>query len=122
MCNMRNKSADTVKGEAAMTDFQFKAYIELRDKYDAAVRELELMRQKNEIQMQANAEKQAEIQAKSAQADEGTMSDYQFQRYEKLRDKCEELTHENTLLREENAKLKVQAEMLKSLSEGKNKK
>ena len=119
---MRNKSADTVKGEAAMTDFQFKAYIELRDKYDVAVRELELMRQKTEIQAKAQAERQAELQAKSVSGDEGTMSDYQFQRYEKLRDKCEELGHENALLREENAKLKVQAEMLKSLSEGKNKK
>ena len=108
---MRNKSTDTVKGEAAMTDFQFKSYIELRDKYDAAVRELELLRKKNEIQAQV----QAEIQAKTESMDDG-MSDYQFQRYEKLRDKCEEMAHENALLREENAKLKVQAEMLKSLS------
>ena len=115
---MRNKPTDTVKGEAAMTDFQFKAYIELRDKYDAAVRELDLMRQKSELQAKA----QAEIKAKSASTtDDGSMSDYQFQRYEKLRDKCEEMAHENALLREENAKLKVQAEMLKSLSEGKNK-
>ena len=116
---MRNKSADTVKGEAAMTDFQFKAYMELRDKYDAAMRELELLRKKQETQ----AELQAEVQAKTTvSGDDGSMSDYQFQRYEKLRDKCEEMAHENALLREENAKLKVQAEMLKSLSEGKNKK
>ena len=116
---MRNKSADTVKGEAAMTDFQFKSYVELRDKYDVVVRELDLLRQKNEIQEKA----QEEIRAKAtASADDGSMSDYQFQRYEKLRDKCEEMAHENALLREENARLKVQAEMLKSLSEGKNKK
>ena len=108
---MRNKSTDTVKGEAAMTDFQFKAYIELRDKYEAAVKELESLRKKGEIQ----AEIAAEVQAMTGARDDG-MSDYQFQRYEKLRDKCEEMAHENALLREENAKLKVQAEMLKSLS------
>ena len=108
---MRNKSIDTVKGEAAMTDFQFKSYIELRDKYDAAVRELEVIRKQKEIQ----AEIQAEVEAKTSSLDEG-MSDYQFQRYEKLRDKCEEMAHENALLREENARLKVQAELYKSLS------
>lgn len=102
---MRNKYTDAAKGDAAMTDFQFKTYIELRDKYDEAVRELELLRKKSETYKEKETKN----------VNEG-VSDYQFQRYEKLRDKCEELSHELALLREENARLKVQAEMLKSLS------
>ena len=100
---MRDKSADCAKGEASMTDFQFKTYLELRDKYDAVVQELDLLRQQEESQI----------------AEEG-MSDYQFRRYEKLRDKYEEARVELTVLREENAKLKLQAQMLKALSNDKS--
>ena len=98
---MRSKSIDDAKGEASMTDYQFKAYIELRDKYDALVLDINQMRQRE-----------------PHNADDG-MTDYQFRRYEKLRDRCEEMKQEITLLREENAKLKIQAEMLKALSSDK---
>ena len=95
---MRNKPVDYAKGEASMTDYQFKAYIELRDKYDALLNEMNQIRQKE------------------PQTGEEGMTDYQFRRYEKLRDKYEDMRHELFLLREENAKLKIQTEMLKTLS------
>ena len=95
---MRNKPTDYAKGEASMTDYQFKAYIELRDKYDALLQEMNQLRQKEPHHIE-----------------EG-MTDYQFRRYEKLRDKYEDIKFELSLLREENAKLKIQAEMLKALS------
>ena len=44
---------------------------------------------------------------------ETPMTDYQFQQYEAIRDKCEDLTRENIQLREENAKLKNEIEQLK---------
>ena len=80
-----------------MTDLQFNAYVELRNKYDELLQEVDKMRR-----------------ATLRSPDEG-MTDYQFQRYEKLRDRCEELEREITLLREENAKLKIQLEMAKGL-------
>ena len=95
---MNNKPIDTTKGEAFMTDYQFKAYIELRDKYDALLMEVNQLRQ-NE-----------------PQAPEDGMSDYQFRRYERLRDKYEEVRQELSLLREENIKLQIQAEMLRALA------
>ena len=92
--------ADTVnytKGETPMTDLQFNAYVELRNKYDELLQEADKMRR---------------VAPRSS--DDG-MTDYQFRRYEKLRDKCEELDRELALLREENAKLKIQLEMSKAL-------
>ena len=80
-----------------MTDLQFNAYVELRNKYDELLQEADRMRR-----------------AAPRTSDEG-MTDYQFRRYEKLRDKCEELERELALLREENAKLKIQLEMSKAL-------
>ena len=99
---MSGKSVDTVRGEASMTDYQFKAYIDLRDKYDAVVQELNQLR------------------VEETQTAEIPMTDYQFRRYEKLRDKYEDMRVELSLLREENSKLKIQAEMLKALSPDKN--
>ena len=87
---------DFEKGETPMTDLQFSAYVELRNKYDALVREMDGLRK-----------------VESRPNDEG-MSDYQFRRYEKLRDKCEELGRELTQLYEENARLKIQLEMSKA--------
>ena len=98
---MRSKSFDHSEGESSMTDFQFKAYIELRDKYDALVQEMNQLRQKE-----------------TSDGQDG-MSDYQFRRYEKLRDKYEEASHQLALLREENIKLQIQAEMLRTLSDEK---
>jgi len=95
---MRGKPVDHIEGEASMTDFQFKAYIELRDKYDALVQENNLLRQKE------------------IAGDQDGMTDYQFRRYEKLREKFEEMSHELSLLREENIKLQIQTEMLKALT------
>ena len=95
---MRNKPTDYEKGEASMTDYQFKAYSELRDKYDALLQETNQLRQKE-----------------PHHSEEG-MTDYQFRRYEKLRDKYEEIKFELAVLREENTRLKVQAEMLRTLS------
>ena len=98
---MRSKSVDYAKGDASMTDYQFRAYIDLRDKYDALVQDMNQLRQKE-----------------SSNGEDG-MTDYQFRRYEKLRDECEELRREIYLLREENTKLKIQSEMLKALSNDK---
>ena len=95
---MYNKSANAAEGEAAMTDYQFKAYVELRDKYDALLLETEQLR-KNE-----------------PQAVEDGMTDYQFRRYEKLRDKYEEMKVEMTMLREMNVKLQIQIEMMRALN------
>ena len=95
---MRSKPVDNAEGEASMTDYQFRSYIELRDKYDALVLELNQLRQNT-----------------PHTADDG-MTDYQFRRYEKLRDKYEEVSHELALLREENIKLQIQTEMLRALS------
>ena len=95
---MNNKSADAAKGEAAMTDYQFKAYVELRDKYDALLLETEQLRN-NE-----------------PQAVEDGMTDYQFRRYEKLRDKYEEMRVEMAMLREMNVKLQIQIEMMRAIN------
>ena len=98
---MRYKSEDSAKGETSMTDYQFRAYVELRDKYDALLQEMNSLR-RNDPQV----------------ADDG-MTDYQFKRYEKLRDKYEEMKLELSLLREENIKLQIQAEMLRTLANDK---
>jgi len=95
---MQDKPADAIKGEAAMTDYQFKAYVELRDKYDALLLETEQLRN-NE-----------------PQPVEDGMTDYQFRRYEKLRDKYEEMKVEIAMLREMNVKLQIQVEMMKALN------
>ena len=95
---MNNKPADVAKGEASMTDYQFKAYVELRDKYDALLLEMEQLR-KNE-----------------PEAVEDGMTDYQFRRYEKLRDKYEEVKVEMAMLREMNVKLQIQIEMMRALN------
>ena len=84
-----------------MTDFQFKAYLELRDKYEALLREMDNVNQTN------------------TRNTEDGMTDFQFRRYEKLRDKCDEMSHELAMLREENIRLQIQAEMLKTLNEKK---
>jgi len=88
---------DYAKGETPMTDQQFAAYVELRDKYEAL---LEL--------------KVAPI-VPGSNADE-PVSDYQFKRFEQLRDECEELKNELALLKKENAGLKMQLDMMKSSS------
>ena len=98
---MPSKPVDNAEGEATMTDYQFRAYIELRDKYDTLLLEMDQLRQKT-----------------SQTADDG-MTDYQFRRYEKLRDKYEEISHELAMLREENIKLQIQTEMLRTLNEKK---
>ena len=95
---MRGKSVDYSEGESSMTDYQFKAYIELRDKYDALLQEVNQSRHQEPCN------------------DQDGMTDYQFRRYEKLRDKCEQMSHELALLREENIKLQIQTEMLKALT------
>ena len=81
-----------------MTDYQFKAYLELRDKYDALLAEANQLRQKELL------------------SDQDGMSNYQFRRYEKLRERYEEMSRELSLLREENIKLQIQTEMLKALT------
>ena len=84
------------KSESPMTDLQFTAYMELRDKYEALLAEVTALRLAQPC------------------ADDAPMSDYQFQRYEQIRDKCETLSNELAQVRKENTKLKLQAEMLRS--------
>ena len=98
---MRAKPEDSMRGDASMTDYQFQAYVELRDKYDALLQEMNSLLRKDE-----------------SIADDG-MSNYQFKRYEKLRDKYEEARREIAVLREENIKLQIQAEMLRTLANDK---
>ena len=81
-----------------MTDLQFTAYVELRDKYETLLQEA------------------TELRYSLPQKAEDVVSDYQFQRYEQVRDRCEELDKELSLLRKENAKLKMQLEMFKTSS------
>jgi seryl-tRNA synthetase len=95
--------ADFAKGESPMTDLQFNAYIELRDKYEALLQEL------------AELRRRAPASASAHVAEEST-SDYQFQKYEQLRNKNEDLNKEIALLRKENARLKMQIDMLMSNS------
>ena len=88
---------DTVnyaKGETPMTDQQFSAYVELRDKYEALL----------------------ELRLSPPNKEEDAVSDYQFKRFEQLRDECEGLKTVVAQLRKENAGLKMQLEMIKSSS------
>jgi len=89
---MADDTVNYSKGETPMTDMQFTAYVELRDKYEALL-EMRL--------------------APQTKADD-TVNDILFQRYEQVRDKCEELSNELALLRKENAGLQMQLDMLKS--------
>ena len=98
---MNNNSADKTKGEAAMTDYQFKTYVELRDKYDALLLEMDQLRLNSTI------------------TTEDGMTDYQFKRYEKLRERYEELKLEVSMLREVNVKLQIQVEMMRALTDKK---
>ena len=82
-----------------MTDLQFNAYVELRNKYDALAQEL------NELRW-----------AGQRRAEEG--GEYLFTRYEEMRDKCEEFAREVAALREENSKLKMRLGMSKAFQKG----
>ena len=88
-------NADFTKGEEPMTDLQFTAYAEMRDKYEALLQEV--------IVLRVAAEKRSEGD-----------SDYQFRQYEEMRDKVEDLGKEISSLRRENARLKMQEDMFKS--------
>jgi len=75
-----------------MTDEQFKAYVELRDKYEALL----------------------ELRLAPQCAGNEVVSDYQFKRYEQLRDEHEAMKTELAQLRKENTGLKMQLDMFKS--------
>ena len=89
---MAADSIDFAKGESPMTDLQFSAYVELRDKYEALL----------------------ELRCKPPNKIEEAASDYQFKRYEELRDRYDDLNNEVMTLRRENARLKLQVDMFKS--------
>ena len=93
---MAKNTVGNAKDESSMTDLQFTAYVELRDKYESLQREL------------------IEIRLGSTLQTEDAVSDYQFQQYEQARNRCEELSNELAILRKENTKLKLQMEMLKA--------
>ena len=95
---MAQNSVDTVKGESPMTDLQFTAYIELRDKYETLLQEAVMLRL-----------------SPSPKGNE-PVSDYQFQQYEQIRDRNDELSRELASLRKENAKLKLQVDILRTSS------
>ena len=92
---LEKKEADFKKGEASMTDLQFSAYVELRDKYEALLQEVVVLR--------LDAERRGS---------EETV--YQFRQYEEMRDKVEELTKELSSLRKENAGLRMQEDIFKN--------
>ena len=88
-------AADTVdytKGESPMTDLQFTAYVELRDKYEALLA----------------------LRIEPPKSEEEPVNETLFRSYEQVRDKCEELGNELALLRKENAGLRLQLDMRKS--------
>ena len=88
-------AADTVdyaKGESPMTDLQFTAYVELRDKYEALLA----------------------LRLEPPDRPDEAVNETLFRRYEQVRDKCEELSNELALLRKENAGLLMQLDMRKS--------
>ena len=91
---MAPDTVDTLKGESPMTDLQFTAYVELREKYEVLLRE---------------AEGSSLVPPDKAKT---VLSDYQFKRFEQVRDRCEELNSEIALLRKENSRLKLQLELL----------
>jgi len=93
---MTPDKVDFSKGESPMTDLQFTAYVELRDKYEALVQDA------------------AGLSFVPPARAETAFSDYQFKRFEQVRDKNEELNSEIALLRKENARLKLQVELLQS--------
>jgi len=88
---MAPENVNYAKGETPMTDQQFAAYVELRDKYEALL----------------------ELRIAPIKEAEDAISDYQFKRYEQLRDECEGLKAEIAMLRKENADLSMQLDMLK---------
>jgi len=89
---MAPDTVDYSKGESPMTDEQFKAYVELRDKYEALL----------------------ELRLAPQNAGNEVVGDYQFRRYDQLRDEHEALKIESAQLRKENAGLKMQLDMFKS--------
>ena len=93
---MTPDNVDNTKGETPMTDLQFTAYIELRDKYEALLQET------------------VELRLVSPCRTEDAMSEQQFERYVELRDKYDEQGSELVSLRKENTRLKMQLEMIKS--------
>ena len=79
-----------------MTDLQFTAYTDLRDKYEALLQET------------------VELRLAAPCRTEDVVSEQQFERYVELRDKYDEQGSELVSLRKENTKLKMQLEMVKS--------
>jgi len=94
---MAPDTVDYSKGETPMTDLQFAAYTELRDKYEALL-----------------LETAGGLSLVTAGKSDPVFSDYQFKRFEEVRDKCEELASEIVKLRKENSRLKLQVELLQS--------
>ena len=91
-----NYEAVFAKGEGSMTDLQFSAYVELRDKYEALLKEVVVLR--------LSAEKKVDSEE----------ADYRFRQYEELRDKCDELSKDLTAMRRENARLRMQEDIFKN--------
>jgi len=89
---MAANTVDCAKGESPMTDLQFTAYVELRDKYEALL----------------------SLRLEPPKSEDTPVNETLFQRYEQIRDKCEELGNELALLRKENAGLRMQLDMRKS--------
>ena len=94
---MAPDTVDYSKGESPMTDMQFAAYTELRDKYEALL-----------------LEAAGGLSIVPSGKSDLSFSDYQFKRFEQVRDKCEELGSEIAALRKENSRLKLQVELLQS--------
>ena len=86
---------DLPEVDEPMTDMQFSAYVEIRDKYEALLQEVVVLR--------VTAEKRVEGD-----------SDYQFKQYEEMRDKVDELGKEVASLRRENTRLRMQEDVYKS--------
>jgi len=91
----KKSSGDSIKDEEPMTDLQFSAYVEIRDKYEGLLQEV--------IALRVAAEKRVEGD-----------SDYQFKQYEEMRDRVEELSKEIVSLRRENARLRMQEDMFRN--------
>ena len=89
------------KSEELMTDLQFLAYKESRDKLDVSLRkEIDLL--------------QSRCTALEASNGDSGMTDLQFQCYVKLRDECYALRNENESLSKKCAELEHKLEILKN--------
>ena len=121
---MVNNTIDCTKGETSMTDMQTKimvasivdifvtsqSLIEAYERFKRITNAADILLEKDSAAQELNMQRQ------TFQPGETGMTDYQFNRFVELWDKCDALTREAKMLREENLKLKDEINQLESLT------